>query len=71
MQNEHDNDKNMTVEMEKDNISDINNDSHKYSFKRMLVLFKTWSWLLVSILLLLAILIVCINCLEVNFGVKF
>ena len=74
MENEQDIDKNMkneTVEMEKDNISDINNDRHKYSFKKMLVFYKTWSWLLVSILLLIAILIVCINYLEVKLGVIF
>ena len=64
IENEQEIDKNMkneTVEMEKDDINDINDDRHKYSFKKMLVFFKKWSWLLTSILLLVAILIICIN----------
>ena len=49
---------NETVEVEKDDTSDVNEDRQTSSLKMTLPFFKTWSCLLTSILLLIIVIIV-------------
>ena len=70
------NDKNETVEVENDDISDkkptfryqrlYDDGRQQFSLQKTLAFLKTWSWLLTSILLLISIIIICINYYEVS-----
>ena len=82
MENEQDNNKNMkndkneTVEVENEDVSDkkltfryqrlYDDVRQKFSLQKTLAFLKTWSWLLTSILLLISIVIIYINYYEVS-----